>query len=85
MGIITFDKESKAALVKRLQHYFQKELDQELGSFDAEFLLDFFCEEVGVRCYNQALADVQSHLRQRLEDMQHSIGELEKSPPRQAR
>ena len=82
MSVITLDKDSKTALVKRLQKYFRDELNQDLGGFDAEFLLDFFCEEIGVICYNQALADAHVHLQQRMEEMQHSLAELEKKAPR---
>jgi uncharacterized protein (DUF2164 family) len=38
---LSFTKEEKAIIVRKLQLYFTEELVQELGRFDAEFMLDF--------------------------------------------
>ncbi|MCF5942772.1 DUF2164 domain-containing protein, partial [Xanthomonas perforans] len=37
------------------QLYFTEELKQQIGRFDAEFLLDFFTEEVGAYFYNRGI------------------------------
>ena len=42
MAIVEFSCDEKKIIVGRIQTYFREELDQELGGFDAEFLLDFF-------------------------------------------
>ena len=42
MSPIQFSPAEKSLLIDKLQRYFIKELDQELGQFDADFLLDFF-------------------------------------------
>ena len=47
MANIEFTSQEKEQLVDKIQHYFLKELDQELGQFDADFLLDFFSEQMG--------------------------------------
>ena len=44
MSTIQFTPSQKAAMVLKLQGYFETELDSELGQFDAEFLLDFFAK-----------------------------------------
>ncbi len=82
MSSIEFSREEKAQIVDRIKRYFQKELNQDISGFDAEFLLDFFTEEIGLRFYNQALDDAARHLRGRFEELQHSLGELEKAPPK---
>ena len=41
MSSIKFTKTEKSLLIDKLQNYFSRELDQELGQFDADFLLDF--------------------------------------------
>ena len=48
MSNIEFTKDEKELLVQKLKHYFTNELDQDIGQFDAEFLLEFFSKEIGV-------------------------------------
>ena len=57
MADIKFTDEEKAVIVRRIQLYFTEELKQDLGRFDAEFLLEFFAEEVGAYFYNRGLND----------------------------
>ena len=78
MALIKFSDDEKKLIVGRVQFYFQEELGQELGSFDAEFLLDFFAEELGAYLYNRALYDAQAIMQRRLEDFGEAIFELEK-------
>ncbi len=78
MALIKFSDDEKKLIVGRVQLYFQEELGQELGSFDAEFLLDFFAEEMGAYFYNRALYDAQAIMQRRLEDFGEAIFELEK-------
>ena len=47
MSEIKFTSEEKEVIARKIQQYFQEELEQEIGSFDAQFLLDFFSEEIG--------------------------------------
>jgi uncharacterized protein (DUF2164 family) len=78
MAEIEFSKEEKKIIGKKIQHYFSQELDQEIGQFDARFLLNFFAEEVGVYFYNRGLYDAQTILERKLEDISEAIYELEK-------
>ncbi|WP_281555943.1 DUF2164 domain-containing protein [Thalassomonas sp. RHCl1] len=82
MAIITFSEEEKSTIVNQVQKYFQKELDQDLGQFDAEFLLDFFAEKIGVYFYNRGLNDAQNVLTGKLADlaleMEEALDEIEK-------
>ncbi len=79
MAKISFRKEEKAAIVFKLQRYFSQELEQELGQFDAEFLLDFFSEHVGAYYYNQGLHDAQALFESQLEHVADAIYEIEQS------
>jgi uncharacterized protein (DUF2164 family) len=78
MAEIEFTKEEREIIGKKIQLYFSQELDHEIGQFDAQFLLDFFAEEVGVYFYNRGLYDAQAILERRLEDVSEAIYELEK-------
>ncbi|WP_449465463.1 DUF2164 domain-containing protein [Stenotrophomonas humi] len=78
MTIVDFSKDEKAILVRRMQAYFADELQQQIGQFDAEFLLDFISREIGPYYYNRGLYDAQTVLNARVEDLQDSIYQLEK-------
>ena len=79
--IIEFDRARKGNITRKIQQYFQRELDQEIGQFEAEFLLDFFALEIGAEFYNQGLVDAQTVLSSRLDDIQDAISEIEKPVP----
>ena len=73
-----FTREEKEAIVAKIQAWFEKELKQDIGQFDAEFLLDFFGDEVGKYFYNRGLYDAQAILEGRMDNITDAISELEK-------
>ena len=77
MQKIEFTKDEKEILIRKIQMYFREELDQEIGQFHAEFLLDFFTEEVGPFYYNRGLFDAQAVLQKRVDSISEAIDELE--------
>lgn len=77
MSDITFSKDEKALIVRKIQGYFSEELNQQIGQFDAEFLLDFVSKELGAYYYNRGLYDAQAVLNAKLEDVQDAIYQLE--------
>ena len=56
---------------------YAKELEQDLGQFDADFLLDFFTQELGAVYYNRGLYDAQALMSEKLELISEQIVELE--------
>lgn len=66
-------------LVEKLQKYMSRELDVELGQFDADFLLDFISKEMGSIYYNQGLYDAQTVLTDKMDSLTDAIYQLEKS------
>ena len=78
MADIKFTEDEKALIVRKIQLYFTEELKQEIGRFDAEFLLDFFSGEVGPYFYNRGLYDAQAILSSKLEDLGEAIYLLER-------
>ncbi len=78
MSEIEFTKEEKELIVRKIQLYFGEELNSEIGQFDAQFLLDFFSEEIGGYFYNRGLYDAQALLERRMEEITDTIYELEK-------
>jgi uncharacterized protein (DUF2164 family) len=75
---IEFSKDEKEIITRKIQLYFNDELDQDIGQFDAQFLLEFFTEEVGAYFYNRGLYDAQTILEKKLDDIADAIYELEK-------
>jgi uncharacterized protein (DUF2164 family) len=67
-------------IAQKLQAYFLDNLDRELGGFEAQFLLDFFTEQIGCFYYNQGLADALSAMEQKTQEITDLIYELEKFP-----
>lgn len=82
MEEIKFNAEEKAQIVRKIQMYFIEELDQKIGQFDAEFLLDFFAEEIGGYFYNRGLYDAMQVMDERLETVKDALFEIEKPTPR---
>jgi uncharacterized protein (DUF2164 family) len=78
MSKIKFTKEEIEIITKKIQLYFSEELNQEIGQFDAQFLLDFFSEDIGLYFYNRGLYDAQSILENRLESITEAIYDIEK-------
>ncbi len=78
MSEIELDDSVKVEIVGKLQKYFADELEQEIGSFDAEFLLDFFLKEVGNFFYKQGLADALKTFESKIDDFSDAIYQLEK-------
>lgn len=74
---IAFSAAEKEVIVRKIKQYFSEELQLQIGSFDAEFLLDFFAKEIGAYFYNRGLYDAQAVLSKKLEDIQDAIYQLE--------
>jgi len=75
---IKFSSAERELLVRKIKLYFSEELNQQIGGFDAEFLLDFFANEVGAYFYNRGLYDAQEILSKKLDDIQDVIYQLER-------
>ncbi len=78
MTDITFTADQKARMVSKIKSYFEEELQQEIGGFEAEFLIDFFANEIGPHFYNRGLFDAQQVLTEKMEEVGYVMAELEK-------
>ncbi|MFK8075067.1 MAG: DUF2164 domain-containing protein [Granulosicoccus sp.] len=76
--MIKFSKDETEILTRKIQLYFNEELDQDIGQFPAQFLLEFFTEEVGPYFYNRGLTDAQAVLEARVDSITEALYELEK-------
>lgn len=73
MDTIEFSTEEKNEIAQKVQLYFREELEQEIGRFDAEFLIDFFAEEVGAYFYNRGIYDAQAVISKRTEELSDAL------------
>ena len=78
MSDIEFTQKQKELMVAQLQDYFQSELGQDIGQFDAEFLLDLFARNMGAYFYNQGLHDAQKIIEHRFQSIDEDIYAIEK-------
>ena len=88
---IDIPDDARQTAITSLQRYFDEHMDETLGNLGAKALLEFFIKEIGPVVYNQAVADVQRHLQQRVLDVDAEIYEeplsywKKATPPRRGR
>lgn len=73
MAEIEFSNYEKEHIVGKLQTYFEKELQHEITQFEAEFLIDFFSDEVGSYYYNKGLSDAQALINLKMDDVMYEL------------
>lgn len=78
MKPIEFSKDEKSALIARIQHHFDRELDQPIGLLKAELVLDFFAKEVGAAYYRKGIDDAQAALARRIDDFSDDVYQLQR-------
>lgn len=55
-----------------IKRYVSENTEEEIGDLKARMLLDFFLEELGPSVYNKAIADAQTHMHDRVGDLDGS-------------
>jgi uncharacterized protein (DUF2164 family) len=70
---IELSKQTRSDAITSIQRYFQENMPEPIGNMAAALLLNYFVEEVGPAVYNQAIADAQARIQQRMSDLE---GEL---------
>ncbi|RLQ20852.1 DUF2164 family protein [Seongchinamella sediminis] len=78
MTDINFSKEETDVMASKIKRYFNDELDQEIGAFEAEFLIDFIAKEMGPYFYNRGLSDAHTLFSEKAEEIGYLVQELEK-------
>ena len=74
---ITLTKPTRDQAVASIERYFKAHFDEPIGNLGAGALLGFFLEEIGPSIYNQAVADVQERLQQRVMEVDLEVHEDE--------
>ena len=79
MKHVTFGPEEKAHIVQKIKVWFDRELGEEIGQFDAEFLLEFFGDEIGPFYYNKGLQDAAGVIEAQTDAMKEALYTMEES------
>ena len=74
---IELSKDTEQQLIASIKRYFSENMDDEIGNLKASLLLDFCLREIGPCIYNQAIADAQAHLHDRVADLDGACFEPE--------
>ena len=74
---IRLSDERRGVLVDKLTRLFGEEFDEELSSFRAERIVEFFVRTLGPQVYNQAIGDARSFLQEKLDDLDAEFYEVE--------
>ncbi|MBB3102587.1 DUF2164 domain-containing protein [Azomonas macrocytogenes] len=78
-SILTLDTAQEQAAVLVLKRFLADRFELERGSFEVQELLELFSREIAPHYYNQAILDVQAHLKDRFESIESDLWALEKS------
>jgi uncharacterized protein (DUF2164 family) len=61
---------ARAHAIASIKRYFAEELDQDVGELKAGLVLEFFLKELAPTIHNNAIADAQTYVRDRLVDLE---------------
>jgi uncharacterized protein (DUF2164 family) len=76
---IRLSPERRSALVEAIRRYAREEWEEELSTFRAEALLDFFVAGLGPPVYNQGVRDAAGYVAEKLADIEGDVFEVEPS------
>lgn len=74
---IKLTKENEERLLNSIQRFFSTHLDEEIGTLKSKLVVDFCLRELGPVIYNQAITDAQSHMQDRVAELDISCHEQE--------
>lgn len=72
-------KADKDLLTEKVLRFFEDEINQEIGHFDAHFLIDFFIQEIGPNLYNKGLQDAHKLIAEQFEEIAYRLQEHERA------
>ena len=67
----------KLQLTRGLSVMYEREFGEELSTFRADVILEYFMKHLGASVYNQAVQDARAWLQERVEDLDGDLHEPE--------
>jgi len=77
--VLTLDTAQEQVAQQIIKRFLEDRFELELGSFEAQEVLDLFARDIAPLYYNKAIFDVQTHLKERFESIESDLWALEKS------
>lgn len=77
--LLKLDSAQEQAAQQIIKRFLEDRFELELGSFEAQEVLDLFAREIAPLYYNKAIFDVQTYLKERFESIESDLWALEKS------
>ena len=74
---IELPPEARAQAIASIERYFREHMDEPIGNVAAGGLLGFLLQEIGPSIYNQAVADAQQRLHDRVSELDIDVHEDE--------
>ena len=74
---IKLTKETERRLVSSIKRFAVEHLEEEMGDLKAVLLLEYALAEIGPCVYNQAIADAQTQMQERVADLEGACYEAE--------
>lgn len=74
---IKLSAETEERLIASLRRYFDVNMDESIGDLKAKLLLDYCVRELGPCIYNQAIADAQSAMQDKVAELDVTCYEAE--------
>ena len=74
---IRLSEDRKRVVLNLLKAFYLEELDEELSSYQAERILEFFMKTLGPSVYNQAISDARAFMLGKLDDLDAEFYEPE--------
>lgn len=74
---ITLSKDAQEHVISSIKRFFVEHMDEDIGDLKASLLLEFCLKEIGPSIYNQAIADAQAYMHDKVADLDGSCFEPE--------
>ena len=74
---ITLSQDARDHLIPSIKRYFTEHMDEDIGDLKAALLLEFCLQEIGPSIYNQAIADAQAYMQDKVTDLDGTCFEPE--------
>lgn len=75
---IKLKDEARKRLIASIRRFFIEKLEEDIGDLKAALVLDFVLREIAPAVYNQAVADAQAFLQDKVADLEVSLYEPER-------
>ena len=66
---IKLNGDTEKYLLDSIKRFVDSQLDTSIGDLKAALVLDFFLREIGPSVYNQAIADAQTYVQEKVADL----------------